>query len=190
MTASLRLACLLILLSLASGCATTSWVKLEQPYTTAPDNSFTVDLPVGWVRAPTSGDVILVTRDGAGIQYIKTGRYNHKTAFPKIKKASKADMQPNELAELMIAELKASAGSAVEILSNQPTGVAGKIGVRLHVQTRTKEGLRYQMVLYGLVDVHGFYVLNYRAPVLHYFQRDLPTFEKTVQTFRLTGKKS
>jgi hypothetical protein len=190
MSAPLRLAGLLMLLSLASGCTTVSWTNVKESHTSGPDKSFTVDLPVGWVRAPANSDAVLITRDGLGVQYIRVERRDSKDAFPKIKKASKPDIEPNELAELMIAEIKASARSPVEVMSNQPTGIAQRIGVRLQLQTRTAEGLRYQMVVYGLVDARGFYELTYHAPMLYYFQRDLPTFERVVQSFRVAGKKT
>lgn len=191
MMTSRRLACLFLVVSLLSGCATSSWVKLEESRVTDPEKTFTVNMPVGWMRAPALRSDVLVTRDGVGVQFIKVAKRTHKMAFPRIKKESKADMLPNELAELIIAEIKSGQEmSAVEVISNQPTGIGQKTGVRLHLQMKNKEGLRYQMVVYALVDKGGVYEITYRAPVLHYFNRDLPTFEGAVQSFRLTEKKT
>lgn len=190
MMASLRPACLFVVVNLLSGCATT-WVKLEESRVTDPEKTFTLHMPVGWVRAPTLRNDVLVTRDGVGVQFIKVSKRTHKNAFPRIKKESKPDMLPNELAELILAEIKSSQEmSAVEVISNQPTGIGQKVGVRLHLQMKNKEGLRYQTVVCALVDKGGVYEITYRAPVLHYFKRDLPAFEGAVQSFRLTEKKT
>ncbi len=189
MIASTRLTVLFIVSSLIGGCASTNWAKLEESRFADPEETFTVNVPVGWMRAPVR-DGVTVTRDGIGLQFIKVAKHEHKTAFPRIKKESKADMLPNELAELIIAEIKSNEQmSGLEVISNQPTGIGQTVGVRLHVQMKNRDGLRYQMVMYALVDKHGFYEISYRAPVLYYFQRDLSIFEQTAQSFRLTGKK-
>lgn len=190
MIASIRLVWLFIVLSLMSGCATTNWAKLEESRFTDPGETFMVNLPSGWMRAPLVRDGVVVTRDGIGLQFIKVAKRAHSTAFPRIKKESKADMLPNELAEFIIAEIKSNQEmSGLEVISNQPTGIGQTVGVRLHVQMKNRDGLRYQMIMYALVDKRGLYEITYRAPVLYYFQRDLSIFEQTAQSFRLTGKK-
>lgn len=187
MITSIRLLCVFLVLSLVSACAT--WVRLEEPHVVAPDKSFTVEVPVGWVRAAMVSDKVLITRDGTGVQFIRVGKREHKEAFPKIKKSTTAEMLPTELAELVIAEVKSEKNmSGLKILSNTPADIDQRTGFRLHLQMKNQDGLRYEVVVYGLVDKGGFYELTFRAPTLHYFQRDLPAFEQAVKSFRLTGK--
>lgn len=187
MITSIRLICLFVILSLVSACAT--WVRVEKPAVVAPDKSFTVEVPVGWVRAAMVTDKVLITRDGAGVQFIRIGKRAHEEAFPKIKKGTTAEMLPTELAELVIAEIKSEEAMAgLKVLSNAPADIGQRTGFRLHLQMKNQDGLRFESVVYGLVDESGFYELTLRAPTLHYFERDLPVFEQAVQSFRLTGK--
>ncbi len=187
MITSIRLICVFLILSLVSACAT--WVKLEKPVVVGPDKSFTVEVPVGWVRAALVTDKVLITRDGTGVQFIRIGKRAHEKAFPKIKKGTTADMLPTEVAELLIAEIKSEeAMSGLTVLTNEPADIAQKTGFRLHLQMKNQSGLRYEAVVYGFVDKSGFYELTFRAPTLHYFERDLPAFEQAVHSFRLAAK--
>jgi len=41
------------------------------------------------------------------------------------------------------------------------------------------------MVMRGVVDNSGFYLLKFSAPTLHYFERDRQTFETLTESLQL-----
>jgi hypothetical protein len=42
-------------------------------------------------------------------------------------------------------------------------------------------------VEYGLADKSGYYLLDYFAPTLYYFDKYYPDFQKVVESFQLTA---
>ena len=187
----LRYALPLLASMLLTACATTqTWSLVDTAAATAPDKSFTAVLPVGWVRAVAVKDSVFITRDGAGIQFIELIKLSGDKAFPTIKQTTTGGMLPAELAELQIAEYKSREGlMGLEILENVPAKVSGENGFRLHTRFRNSSGLRYDSITYGIVSGDNYYMLTYQAPKLHYFDRDLATFEEVVRSFRATPTK-
>lgn len=177
---------LMICVALLSGCAV--WSKVENSAFTAQDRSYSVELPVGWVRfhLGRSENDVFITYDGPGIERIEITKRENKDAFPKIKKAAGKNMLAFELAELMIAELKAAEALAnLEVVENSPAMVSGLPGVKLELRAKNNKGVEFEMLVYGVVGANGFYTLTYQAPRLHYFQKYSGVFEKTVASFRL-----
>lgn len=184
-----RIGLLLGLVTVAAilgGCAG-PWTRVEKPLAASPDNTFTVELPIGWVRAGVTDDRILVTRDGPGVQAIEIAFLQHKQAFESIEKESSSTMLPAELAELVIAEARnEELTKNLEVVENRPTSIARHSGFRLHMRFRNAQGLRFERVVYGFVDASGFCRVSYQAPSLHYFSRDLPTFQAVADSLRLS----
>lgn len=179
---------LLFIVPVIAGCAPTTWVRVSKPEIVAPDQSFSIDLPVGWVLSTSQKDAIFVTKDGAFIQYIEASRVDHENALKNIKKSTSAALLPTELADLVIANLSQQiqvGNASLLVVSNEPASIAGHQGFRLHCQIKTTEGLRIERVSYGFVTQQGFFLLTYNAPTLHYFERDLPAFEQSVRSMRL-----
>jgi len=48
----------------------TSWKRIQKPLAVSADKTFSIELPVGWVRAYNHNNTIVATRDGIGIQLI------------------------------------------------------------------------------------------------------------------------
>lgn len=177
----------LALVSLLAGCAT--WERVDKAYAEGPDKSYSVDLPLGWVRFMQQADGIAVTRDGFALNRIAIVRRDLDKAFPRLKKGAKADLLPSELAELQLAEIKTSANETViTILDNAPALMDGQPGYRLHLQHRNERGLVFDRVLYGLATGKGYFTLTFSAPALHYSARDLAAFEQVVASFRLGAR--
>lgn len=168
------------------GCA--MWERVDKAQTDGPDKSYSVDLPLGWVRFMPQSDGIAVTRDGFDLNRIHIVRRDLAKAFPKLKKPATADMLPSELAELAIAEAKTGAAETViTVKDNAPALVDGKTAYRLHLQHRNERGLVFDTLAYGLATPKGYFTLTYSSPSLFYSARDLPAFEKVVGSFRLTS---
>jgi len=114
--------------------------RVNVPLTEAPDKSYTVDLPVGWIRdfaqdfgcssafllldcrwtAPVK--TLLVSRDGFTLQTIGITHRPAAQAFPRTRKSVTAGASPSELAELQIAEMKAETQqmAALMVMGNEP----------------------------------------------------------------------
>lgn len=182
-----RITVLVLTLALTlAGCAV--WQRVDTPRAEAPDKSYSVDLPVGWVRLMLNTDGLEVTRDGLALNRIQVRRVDLAKAFPTLKKAANADMLPSELAELQIAEFKsADQETVISVHENAPAMVGGQPGYRLHLQYRNPRGLGMDRIVQGCATAKGYFTLSYEAPGLHYWQRDLPAFEKAAASFRLAG---
>lgn len=154
--------------------------------------SFTIDLPAGWVRKPLGEDAVVASLDGVLLQMITAEQRNLDKAFPRTKKAARPEALSSELAELEIAEMKASGPqmAALEILENEPATLSGQEGFRLMFRFRTQRGLTIQRVVLGCVTKTGYYRLDYVAPALNYFTPSLPAFEKAAESFTLIGPKT
>ena len=181
----IRIAALLLLLSLA-GCVAT-WTRVDDTGKRYTGEHYSLTLPAGWMRLET-GDSLMLSRDGLDLQRIIIEYRPHEQAFEETEKSSSPDMLPSELAELSIAELKAGQEDglpSLEILDNRPVEVAGHTGYALHLRFKTDEGLRIEVLLRGFVDEGGLYQLLYRAPTLHYFERDRDVYESITESMAL-----
>ena len=178
---------LLMVCVVLAGCVTV-WSKVEQSPFVAPDHSYSVALPLGWVRhqlghPPTD---VFITRDGPGLNRIEIVKRENKDAFPRIKKAANENMLAIELAELTVAELKSDKDLAnLEVVENAPATVAGAQGFRLLLRTRNNKGVEFDILIYGVDARSGFYTLTYAAPRMHYFEKFRGEFEKTAASFKL-----
>ena len=70
---------------------------------------------------------------------------------------------------------------------NAPATVAGRPGFRLVYTWKTKEGLRLKRVHYGFMDGKWVYRLVYQAAARYYYEKDLATFERVRESFKLLG---
>ena len=176
----------LAFLTLLGGCAT--YEVVEKPQFEGPDNSYTVSLPVKWVRLPAFSERVDLTRDGTGLQRILIARAKADNAFPKLKRPASEKLLPSELADLQIAELKSMSEqlAALVVVDNAPATVGGRPGgFRLQTTWTTNRGLKVGQIHYGVAYRGYYYLLSYQAPLLHYFDRYRPEFEQTVASFRL-----
>ena len=176
----------LLLAMLLSGCVST-WVKVDDSGRNYQHEQYSSTLPAGWLRIEND-DGLVLSKDGILLQYISILYRPHEKAFKNTEKDTSATMLPSELAELTIAEIKAGQEEGVpslRILRNEPVEIAGRTGFGLHLQYKTTDGLRMEMLLRGIVDEDGFYLVKYTAPTLHYFDRDRQVYEAVVKSIQL-----
>lgn len=187
---------------LMSGCAPSPyWTVTDDLNNVVKSTSFQMRIPEEWVRTtkPITWERVeidddmrtlllesmVVTKDGTNIHAVNVTRRYPDTAFPTIKKKSKASMLPFEAADLYVSELRKRSGlERLKVLSNKPTKVDGKQAFELVMQYKNEDGLRIRMTSYGFVDKTGFYTINYRAPYLYYYDRDMADFKKLLGSFR------
>lgn len=156
-------------------------------------SGYSIQYPSGWrwIKMPF-GDETIASLDGPGLQTISVDFRKHKKAFRALNQDSTPEMVPQELAQKLIAEAtQARSLQNVEVLSDEPTTLAGRPGFRVMVTYRTPVdagSLRYREIVVGANSPQGIFIVSYRAPVLHYFDRDVPAFEKTLASFAITDK--
>ena len=185
----MRKLCIVTLVLLIAGCATGPMrVQADKTEVAASDKSFVVTLPVGWVTEQTAEDALLLSRDGFLLEYVEIAHRALAKAFPKLKKSASEAMLPSELAELQIAELKASGEllANLTVVDNEPVRLSGVDGFRVRVQYNSKRGLPFDLVVWGVADQSGYSMIKYTAPSLYYFDHYLPDVEGMVASFRLT----
>ena len=174
---------------LLAGCVQTP-TRVDAARSEAPDKSYIVDLPVGWIKQATvDNHKLLVSRDGFLLNVIEVSRQPLKEAFPRTKKASTDSMLPAELAELEIAEIKAEDQytAALNVIENEPAEIDGHEGFRIRVSFKNARGLEIQRVAAGFADKAAYYRLAFQAPMLYYFDTYYPEFQKTLASFQLAG---
>ena len=174
------------------GCAPMP-TRVDTARTEGPDKSYTTELPIGWIKQGLPNKPVLIaSRNGFLLESIAITKQPLKEAFPKTKKAATAQMLPAELAELEIAEIKSQDEftAALTVTQNEPAEIAGQEGFGLRVRFRNTRGLEIQRVVYGFVDNAGYYEIAYQAPMLYYFDKYYPDFQKVVESFQLTAAPS
>lgn len=185
-------ACAVLLgaLVLTTGCAT--WEPGEGEEYVDSRRGFALTESEGWYRSPFRARGFLTyTKDGPDLQYIIVGRKKHKDAFKAIDRESSVNDLPQTLAENFVADIKASLGlDLIDILENTPAQVGGFPGFMVELEYKTPSGLRYRERVYGAATKNGLYSIEYRAPVLHYFERDLPDFERIRNSFKIVPTQS
>ena len=172
--------CVLLLLLVTAACA--PWVRVGGGYQHAEKN-FSVDLPDGWMRF-NNVQYLLVTRDGILLQTISIDRMKVTDSLKHTKKKLALDMLPQEAAEVIADNMNSDTNiSDFILLENSPTTIAGRAGFKLVYTYKNKDGLLFKSVYCGFISEDWFYDLRYTAPARYYFDKDLGTFEKVLNSF-------
>lgn len=182
-----------LLLGVAAAAPAMAWKLVAEGTPFSHKSGYSIQYPPGWrwIKRP-AGDESVATRDGIWLQQIFVDFRKHKNAFRALKQDSNPEMMPQELAEKYVSEM-AAAGSLqnMEILSNEPALLAGRPAFRVHVAYRASVDMgsvRYQAIVVGANSPQGIFLVAYDAAVLHYFKRDLETFERALATFAIADK--
>lgn len=174
---------LALLITLALG-ACTPWSAVDpNSRTVNVKDDYSLEAPLGWVRRNYDIYDVFFSRDGPLLNQIAIDREKHDRELPRTKRKTSPNLLPQEVAELVIAELKANESyGSFTVLSNRPTMVGGKAAVRVHTRWKTDRGLPIERLTYALVDENGRLAFMYEAPGLVYFPKALPDFEAMMKT--------
>jgi hypothetical protein len=153
-----------------------------------------VEWPKAWMKftpaeadesAKKEGLVLSATRDGLGLQGIILMKRPVDQGFNNTKKKAAPGIIPQELAELVLDDLRADPNFIdLQVVENSPSTLDGVSGYKLVVRYRTEAGLPKQAVYYGCLEKGLLYTLIYEAPQRHYYALDLPTFEAVKSSFK------
>lgn len=172
----------LIVLMLAMGCA--PWVQVGGLYKTESHN-YSVDLPQGWMRW-NQGDNLLITRDGVLLQNIQIARLNIEEPLKHTKKKFSKGMLPQEVAEVILDNIASNKDiSNFQLIENSPLKISGNSGFKALYTYKNKDGLKIKSIYCGFMAEKWFYGINYNAPERYYFDKDITTFERVLESFKL-----
>lgn len=146
---------------------------------------FNVHAPAGWKYATSLGPDFTASKDGPILQQIWIEHRELKKALLNSKKPLADNLGIFEVAEAVAGDIQADHSLlAFELKENVPASIGGKEGFKITFTFRTGEKLRLSETLYGCVADGQLWLLRYRAPVRHYFARDVAVFEDTVKSFK------
>jgi len=179
-----RLIYLLVIGLTISGCVT--WAKVGGQCDMHSEN-FTVALPDGWQRYNPVTNKVIITKQGMSLQRIIIFRAPIDQKLPFTQKKISTDMLPQEVAEIVIDNLRSNPNvSDVDVVENDPAQIGGQPGFKIVYTFQTQEGLAKKGIFYGLLMGGKVYKMIYEAPQRYYFEKDRQTFEKVMVSFRLT----
>jgi hypothetical protein len=172
---------LLALLTLACSATEIEWERVEDPRFVAEDGSYSLELPLGWVRSEHS-----LTRDGWELQVIS---FN---AGPVLAPAdgTAIDLAAPELLVALQDELAAQSG--VRVIECRPATLGSLLGFRMHftqevsVDPVADPGSPVgsaEIVIYGAVEGATLYAFSFENRSPASFTRDLEVFERLVASF-------
>jgi hypothetical protein len=162
------------------------WVPVSGKYVSA-DDAFEVDLPAGWRRAYSTRNGLTITRDGLSLQVMRVVREPFDTDLPYTKRKLEKEMFPQEIAEVIIDNLRSNQNTSnFQLHTNQPARVGGYPGFKLTFSYQTKENLKKEGVYYGVLVDQWYYRLVLEAPSRHYFPRDQAVLERVQESFKIT----
>jgi major membrane immunogen (membrane-anchored lipoprotein) len=169
-----------IIFILVVGCA--PWTQVGGLYKNESYN-FSVELPQGWMRW-NKGEQLFITRDGVSLQYIQIGRMKIEDPLKHTKKKFSKGMLPQEAAEVYLDNLATNSNILnLEVIENIPATIKGIPGFKAVYSYKNKDGLKLKSIHYGFIVGDWLYSINYHAAQRYYFEKDIKTFEKIVESF-------
>ena len=174
-----------MLLALTLSSCVTTWKLLANPQMTGPEGRYHVTAPACWIHAAMITEKICISKDGPSLNWKEVSHFNRSAGFPLTRMKLNGEYLISEVAEYYLTELKARYQIVtVNHLSTEPAEIDGKTGFRMRLELILSNGLVFDILSYGAMDAENFYHLMYKAPRIHYFEKELATFEDFVGTFK------
>ena len=182
----MRMLRIIAMIMLVGSAACSFWVAAESRFVSG-ESGYEVELPPGWKRGFATSDGLTLTRDGIPLQLIRIARVPFDKELPHTKRKLVKGMLPQEVAEVIIDNLRSNKAIAnVKPLENLPATVGGYDGFKIRYAFQTKENLKKSGIYYGVLVDQWYYYLYFEAPARHYFPRDEAAFERLKESFKIT----
>ncbi len=174
--------CLILFFGCASMAQNHSLEKL-------PDSNFSIEIPNGWWK-PEHIAKYIITKDGPFLQYVLIQQRPIDKPFTHTQKKIKSEMLPQEAAGIIIDELASDRYlTNFSVIENAPAVVDGHDAFKILFSYKNKKGAEFKTLYYGFISGDSFYNLRYCAEMQLYFEKDLPTFEQIIGSFKLNSNK-
>ncbi|MBD3419937.1 MAG: hypothetical protein GF398_07465 [Chitinivibrionales bacterium] len=171
-------------LHLLGGCASTRWYPSRNCCNVGAEG-YRLEAPKGWMVMHRNEDIIL-TQHGVSLQNIFIDKQGLDEPLSYSGVHLSQSMFPHQIAEAVIDNFRGTNGVAkVKILSLSPALLDEIEGYRAVVAYRLANGIGKKTAVYGCVYRSDYYELSFSAPVRHYFDNDLETFESVVESFKI-----
>lgn len=174
-------------LLLLGGCVTT-WTYPTGPVASA-SKDYTVRLPEGWTYLPVEGgSALLSTYDGPLLQAIRISEYKLSDELPYSKEKLSSTLAAEDLGDALFQEYFKTPGVTGPTLeSASPAQIDAIEGVEIVYSYSNEDGLRYRSIARAAIRKGKLYVINYSAPVRHYFERYDDKVGGTVDSFSFSN---
>ena len=168
-----------VFLILIAGCAH----AVDNP---EPNFTFTVTIPEGWRKLDTD-KFLIITKDVAYNQYALVQERPLDRPFKHTNKQLKRRMLPQEAAGILVDEISSDINlSNFQLIANTPASIAGHRGFRILFTYKDQYGVEFKTLYYGFIRGEMFYNLRYTAKKADYFVKELATFQKFMNSFKLS----
>jgi hypothetical protein len=155
-----------------------------------PALTFNAAVPEGWREIPTDDAMVFMTKEGGYKQFVLIRERPLAEPFQFTKKTMQPGMMPEEAAEIIVNEILADGNVRnFSVMENTPARIAGNNGFRLAFVYTDADGFVFKILYYGFIKGDTFYNIRYGATQEEYFQKDLKTFEKVFESFKLVAAK-
>jgi hypothetical protein len=129
----------------------------------------------------------MLTREGAFSQYILVQQRRVDKPFKHTEKRLNRCMSPQRAAEVIIDEIRSDNRVLFFHLSEcVQTRVNQYKGFKIVYTYKEKDGLNFLTVFYGFLEGDCFYCLRYSVEVKKYNDEDMETFEKVLNSLKIT----
>ncbi len=147
--------------------------------------NFTIEYPEGWKKLNTKR-FLIITKDDPFSQYILAQQRHVNKPFGHTEKRIRVDMPPQEAAEVILDEIKSDDSVLdLKVLETVPAFVSYHDGFRIVFDYKSKEGYKFKTIYYGFVEGQWFYSLRYNAVKKHYTSREIATFQRVLNSFKI-----
>ena len=147
--------------------------------------SFTIDIPDGW-RKIDNNRYLFITKENPFLQYVMVQNRPIGRMFRHTQKKLEKQMLPEEAAQIIIDEIASDENILnFSVLENNPAEIQGHDGFKILFTYSDKKGYRFKTLYYGFIKEDTFFNLRYTAAEQDYFQQDVGTFNRMLNSFEV-----
>lgn len=146
--------------------------------------SFTIDVPEGWRKIDRP--YLYITKEGGYLQHIMVQNRFIGKSFRYTKKKMRREMLPEEAAQIIIDEYASDQNIGnLKVLDNAPVEINGLDGFKIFLTYMGPKGHEFHTLYYGFIKADTFFNLRFTAGSRQYFQKDIETFKRMLNSFRV-----
>lgn len=169
-----------------TGCIST-WDYPEGPVSSS-SKSYTIDFPEGWSYLD-GGKTLQSTFDGPLLQVIRVREYDLEDELPYSEETVASDTAIEDLGDILFQEFYKTPGlTGPSLESAGPAQIDSVEGVEITFSFSNDDGLRYRSIARAAIKDQALYVIEYSAPIRHYFERYDDRLPRTIDSFKFATK--
>lgn len=146
--------------------------------------SFTIDVPEGWRRIDRP--YLLITKEGPFLQNIMVQTRHISRSFRYTQKKMRKGMLPEEAAQIIIDEYTSDQNIGnLKVLNNAPAQINGHNGFKILLTYLGPKENEFHTLYYGFIKADTYFNLRFSAGDSQYYQKDIETFNRMLNSFRV-----